>query len=223
MSVLDTYNGKAFCGIYSKDGDYFITTSQGNIQRCNQTDCYCNVFLDRQIRLYKSNDNGYKLINSIHARDVGWSIIDVAFSPDQQHFVYSTWSSSCKLLFCYNLISNLPFLVHMCAVNGDTDKQEPLCLVNTGRRFCIFSVIFSSDGRLILGGANDGCIYVYDRQRIELPFRVSYIVISYRPRKMNLNFIRSTNSEMQKTLILNTCNIWYRLYRIVINVLDKSQ
>lgn len=30
MSILESYGGKAFCGIYSKDGDYFITASQGN-------------------------------------------------------------------------------------------------------------------------------------------------------------------------------------------------
>lgn len=139
MTILETYPGKAFCGIYSKDGKHFITASQ-----------------DRQIRLYKCCEPAYKLVNSIYARDVGWSIIDVAFSPDHEHFVYSTWSSS----------------LHMCSVHGDSDKQEPLCLVNTGRRFCVFSVIFSSDGREILGGANDGCIYVYDRQRSERTLRI---------------------------------------------------
>lgn len=63
-------------------------------------------------------------------------------------------------------------LVHLCSVHGDSDQQEPLCLVNTGRRFCIFSVFFSSDGREILGGANDGCLYIYDRQRHERTHKV---------------------------------------------------
>lgn len=139
MAILDCYGGKAFCGIYSKDGEYFITTSQ-----------------DRQIRLYKSGGSSYKRLNSFYARDVGWSIIDVAFSPDREHFVYSTWSSS----------------LHQCSVLGDSDNQEPLCLVNTGRRFCVFSVIFSSDGKEILGGANDGYIYVYDRQSNKRSLRI---------------------------------------------------
>ena len=30
-------------------------------------------------------------------------------------------------------------------------------------QFCVFSVSFSSDSREILGGADDGCLYVYDR------------------------------------------------------------
>lgn len=63
--------------------------------------------------------------------------------------------------------------MHLCSVNGDSEQQEPLCLVNTGRRFCIFSVVFSSDGKEILGGANDGCLYIYDRQRHERTHKVN--------------------------------------------------
>ncbi|KAG2463025.1 DCA11 factor, partial [Polypterus senegalus] len=33
------------------------------------------------------------------------------------------------------------------------------------RRFCVFSLTASSDGREILGGANDGCLYVFDREQ----------------------------------------------------------
>ena len=39
----------------------------------------------------------------------------------------------------------------------------PLPLAPDDVQFCIFSVTFSSDDREILGGANDGCIYIYDR------------------------------------------------------------
>ncbi|XP_971729.2 DDB1- and CUL4-associated factor 11 [Tribolium castaneum] len=131
MSVLSFYNGKVFCGIFSKDGKMFITASQ-----------------DRQIRLYKSDDASYKLFNTLSARDIGWSIIDVAISPDQNQFVYSTWSSS----------------LHLCSVN-ESSHQEPLSLTNTSRRFCVFSVVFSSDGKEFLCGANDGSLYIYDLQR----------------------------------------------------------
>ncbi|XP_063920557.1 DDB1- and CUL4-associated factor 11 isoform X2 [Zophobas morio] len=138
MSVLDIYNGKAFCGIFSKDGKTLITAAQ-----------------DRQIRLYKSDDSSYKLFNSLSARDIGWSIIDVAISPDQNHFLYSTWSSS----------------LHLCSLN-ESSHQEPLCLSRTSRRFCVFSVVFSSDGKEFLGGANDGCLYIYDLQshaKVKIP------------------------------------------------------
>ena len=31
-------------------------------------------------------------------------------------------------------------------------------------QFCIFSVKFSQDSSELLGGANDGCLYLYDRE-----------------------------------------------------------
>lgn len=30
------------------------------------------------------------------AHDVGWSVLDIAFSPDGEHFAYSSWADSCK-------------------------------------------------------------------------------------------------------------------------------
>ncbi|XP_066138934.1 DDB1- and CUL4-associated factor 11 isoform X2 [Euwallacea fornicatus] len=127
--ALENSTGKVFCGIFSPDGNTFLTASQ-----------------DRHIRLYNSKDCSYGLLKSVRARDVGWSIIDVAFSPDGEHFVYSTWSPS----------------LHMCPVNGTSDHQEPLSLLNTNRRFCVFSVVFSSDGKELVCGANDGCLYIYN-------------------------------------------------------------
>jgi len=56
----------------------------------------------------------------------------------------------------------------MCNVYGETEKHEVLPLCPDERRFCIFSLTFSQDGREVLGGANDGCLYIYDcesRQR----------------------------------------------------------
>lgn len=66
------------------------------------------VFLetDRQIRLYRADKGTLKPINQIQARDVGWSVIDVAFSPDCSKFVYSSWSSACKLYYLFILMYN---------------------------------------------------------------------------------------------------------------------
>lgn len=132
MSVLGECTGKVFCGIFSKDGNCFITASQGEwknilvivftkkylffnffkwwfneILQYNSISVhisrfslyYIYFFSDHHIRLHNSGDGSYKLFKSLRARDVGWSIIDVAFSPDRQHFVYSTLSSSCKSFF----------------------------------------------------------------------------------------------------------------------------
>ncbi|XP_044760250.1 DDB1- and CUL4-associated factor 11 [Coccinella septempunctata] len=129
---LDCYEGKVFCGIFNKDGSRYLTASQ-----------------DRYLRLYKSDDDSYKKLHTFQAKDVGWSIIDVAFSPDQTCFAYSTWSSN----------------VHMYPVDGDLSKLETIRLVENGRRFCVFSLAFSYDNKEILAASNDGCLYVYDRQQ----------------------------------------------------------
>lgn len=50
------------------------------------------------MRLYDSS-NGvvFKQLLEIHGRDVGWSILDAAFSPDSRHIAYSSWSPTCEL------------------------------------------------------------------------------------------------------------------------------
>lgn len=103
MENLDSYNGKVFCGTFSKNGNYFITASQGKINIVRSASLNLKkirefyLILDQHIRLYNTTNGNYELFKTVRARDVGWSIIDVAFSPDQQHFVYSTWSTSCEL------------------------------------------------------------------------------------------------------------------------------
>ena len=72
-----------------------------------------------QIRIYDTSKMGFKLVQTIEAQvnahilsylilsphiasyltisyhqDVGWSVLDVALSPDGGHLVYSSWSDS---------------------------------------------------------------------------------------------------------------------------------
>ncbi|XP_065160411.1 DDB1- and CUL4-associated factor 11 isoform X1 [Atheta coriaria] len=140
MGIFDHYDGKVFCGTFSEDGEYFITASQEHV-----------------IRVYKTNNGDYELIQRLNARDVGWSVIDVAFSPNNENFIYSTWSTS----------------IHLCSVGGNPKKQEPLKLVNTARRFCVFSLAYSSDGQEILGGANDGVMFIYNLERNRRTLKIS--------------------------------------------------
>ncbi|KAF4532424.1 hypothetical protein B566_EDAN003877 [Ephemera danica] len=131
METVAVYPNKAFCGTYSADGKIFLSACQ-----------------DRNLRLYHAKEGQFSLFNTIQARDVGWSILDTAFSPDGQYVVYSSWSEC----------------IHLVNIHGDPDNQEALPLSPDDRRFCIFSLAFSEDGREILGGGNDGYLYVYDRE-----------------------------------------------------------
>eukprot|EP00090_Calanus_glacialis_P045668 TRINITY_DN863_c0_g1_i4.p1 TRINITY_DN863_c0_g1~~TRINITY_DN863_c0_g1_i4.p1 ORF type:complete len:527 (-),score=158.04 TRINITY_DN863_c0_g1_i4:73-1653(-) len=125
------YKNKVFCGTHARDGDIFMTACQ-----------------DRKLRIYDSSRERFALKQTIEARDVGWSILDVAVSPDGEHLVYSSWSDS----------------LHQVSILGFEEKHESLPLCPDDRQFCIFSVSFSCDSRELLGGANDGYLYLYDRE-----------------------------------------------------------
>ncbi|XP_056009202.1 DDB1- and CUL4-associated factor 11-like isoform X3 [Ostrea edulis] len=131
MTTVANYRHKAFCGTYSKDGSIFLSASQ-----------------DQNIRIYDTKDDMFKLMKTIRARDVGWSILDTAFSPDGNYLIYSSWSDA----------------IHLCNIHGDYDTHIPLPLMPGDHSFAIFSLTFSSDNTEILGGANDRCLYVYDRE-----------------------------------------------------------
>uniref|UniRef100_A0A8C1X615 DDB1- and CUL4-associated factor 11 n=1 Tax=Cyprinus carpio TaxID=7962 RepID=A0A8C1X615_CYPCA len=128
----DTYQQKVFCGVYSDEGNMFLSACQ-----------------DQNIRLYDTSRGRFTLKKTVKARDVGWSILDVCFTPDASCVLYSSWSD----------------YIHVCSVDGDSETHTALDLNPDERRFCVFSLAASTDGKEILGGANDGCLYVFDREQ----------------------------------------------------------
>ncbi|XP_068098555.1 DDB1- and CUL4-associated factor 11 isoform X1 [Hyperolius riggenbachi] len=132
VSATDSYSQKAFCGVYSNDGAIFMSACQ-----------------DQNIRLYNCRYGAFKKFRTVRARDVGWSVLDVAFTPDGGHFMYSSWSD----------------YIHVCNIYGEPESHVALDLCPSERRFAVFSLTVSCDGREVLGGANDGCVYVYDREQ----------------------------------------------------------
>ncbi|EDO46488.1 predicted protein, partial [Nematostella vectensis] len=139
MTVKAKYRQKAFCGTYSRDGTVFLSACQ-----------------DEVIRLYDTTKGQFKKFHSIQARDIGWSIIDTAFSPDQQYFIYSSWSD----------------YVHLCNIYGDYNTHVALDLRPEVSRFCAFSITFSHDNTEILAGGNDACLYIYDRGSEQRTLRI---------------------------------------------------
>ncbi|OXA46982.1 hypothetical protein Fcan01_18501 [Folsomia candida] len=81
INRVANYGYKAFCGTYSKKGDIFLCASQ-----------------DRAIRIYDTTNGRFSKFKKIMARDVGWSVLDTAFSPDGRSVIYSSWSESCMIL-----------------------------------------------------------------------------------------------------------------------------
>ncbi|KAM6900604.1 DDB1- and CUL4-associated factor 11 [Xenentodon cancila] len=132
VSHKDSYQQKAFCGVYCEDGNMFLSACQ-----------------DQNIRLYDTSRGRFHLRRTVKARDVGWSVLDVCFTPDAHHVLYSSWSD----------------YIHLCSIDGDSENHTALDLNPDERRFCVFSLAASTDGKEILGGANDGCLYVFDLEQ----------------------------------------------------------
>ena len=68
-------------------------------------------------------------------------------------------------VFHPNIIFFFKFSVHQVSLFDEDDSKHIALPLNADEhdRFCIFSLRFSADGFEILGGANDGFIYLYDR------------------------------------------------------------
>lgn len=140
---------KLFCGIFSEDGRSFLSACQ-----------------DGYLRIYDSHRfaeplKGCVPFKSIPAIDIGWSILDVAFSPDALYAAYSTWSNN----------------IHIASIYDNDDQKlfshMALDLQPGNHSFAVFSLQFSSDGNEILCGANDGDLYIYDRNLGRRSSRIS--------------------------------------------------
>ncbi|XP_020289959.1 DDB1- and CUL4-associated factor 11 isoform X2 [Pseudomyrmex gracilis] len=170
---LASYSGKLYCGIHSNDGRFFINATQ-----------------DRWIRIYQTHNGEFNLYHEIQAVDVGWSILDIAISPDNRHLVYCSWSHN---LYQYS-------------ISNDTHSIESLPLWPTVRRFSSFSAAFTNDSREIITGGNDCFIYVYDRE-------VNQRVLRFRGHVLDVNAIAFADNSSQVFYSGSDdsmCKIWDR-------------
>lgn len=52
--------------------------------------------LDRNLHLYDSSTSRYSYIKHEKGRDIDWSILDAAFTPDGRTIIFSSWSNYSK-------------------------------------------------------------------------------------------------------------------------------
>uniref|UniRef100_A0A0N5AGR9 WD_REPEATS_REGION domain-containing protein n=1 Tax=Syphacia muris TaxID=451379 RepID=A0A0N5AGR9_9BILA len=146
--VIAKLRTKTFCCQYTQNGDALFTASQ-----------------DEKIRIFKRKGyrRKYEISAEILAPVVGWSILDLVISPDSKHCVYSTWSDKC--MFQCNLESP-----------AENDERWSMLCINEDfdtERFAFFSIKISHDGAQLVGGASDGNIYTYDRERGEFYSKIA--------------------------------------------------
>ncbi|XP_069737587.1 DDB1- and CUL4-associated factor 11-like [Phaenicophaeus curvirostris] len=123
------YPHKAFCGVFNGDSSLFVSACQ-----------------DHSLRVYGAAGRGLRLLRSTQGRDVGWSILDVAFTPDGRHGLYCSWS---------------PY-VHAFNIHGEDETHMAMDLRPPDRRFALFSLAVGPGGQEVWGGANNGCVEVHE-------------------------------------------------------------
>jgi WD domain, G-beta repeat len=100
-NVLASHSNQVFVSQFSADGSKLVSACQ-----------------DKRIRLFDSVS--WRVEKEIVARDVGWSVIDSDFSPDQRFLIYSSWSDSIHLCNLTDALSdthhalNLQYVVMVC-------------------------------------------------------------------------------------------------------------
>uniref|UniRef100_A0A182MZC8 WD_REPEATS_REGION domain-containing protein n=1 Tax=Anopheles dirus TaxID=7168 RepID=A0A182MZC8_9DIPT len=128
--------------VYSGDTKVFCGKFTSNGDR------FVTASQDTLIRVYDSSRGQYKRLRTLETRHVSWSILDIDFSPDGSSFVYSTWADA---LFISSLDRDMSDNIH-CLYLGPNNQNK----------LGVFTVCYSSCGKHILCGANDGSLYVYD-------------------------------------------------------------
>lgn len=131
------FQRKLFCGLFSKDGDYFISGCQ-----------------DGKIRIYKPGPRKLIKCRDINVLNMCWSVLDIALSSDASKMIYTSWSD--KLHLCDLIYRDKP--------QQQLDMQLD---TNVGESVCLFSVVFSHDDKEVLGGTHGGDIIVYNLETME--------------------------------------------------------
>ncbi|XP_011628001.1 LEC14B homolog isoform X2 [Amborella trichopoda] len=147
--IIDKTESRAYTSQFSADGTFFITG-----------------FQDRNIRIYDV-DNGWKVQKDIRAKNLSWTITDTSLSPDQRFLVYSSMS---PIVHIVNV--GTPGTLSIANVNEIHEELDFSGNADGGRRFSIFSVNFSSDGRKLVAGSNDHCLYIYDMEANKPTLRI---------------------------------------------------
>ncbi|XP_034108206.1 DDB1- and CUL4-associated factor 11 [Drosophila albomicans] len=161
---LMSLDAKVFVSKFNKSGSKLLTACQ-----------------DGFVRIYDGSKGTYHLINRINARDVQWSITDADFSPNGQHFAYSTWSRSFYIM----------------PVNGTDDDCQWIDVDDTSSsRVAIFSLRYSPTGDKIIGGSGNSTVIIGD-----VATRATQILRTHRAPDIDVNAVSFVNDKDPNIII----------------------
>ena len=133
-------NSRVFCSDFSCDGNVLCVASQDHVIHLIDS---------------RSGVNGSKwpIYKQVESQFSGWSIIDVALSPDHEFVAYSGWSSSIYLVNAY----------------GSHELHEAhdlnISTFNSWGRCCVFGVEFDPNSKKVICALSGGCLILHDLER----------------------------------------------------------
>lgn len=111
---------------------------------------------ERKIKIYDAGSN-YKVIKDIHARNLQWTITDIAFSSDRKYLLYSSITPTIHMV-------SIGSADQMQSIANVTDIHEPLHFqTDSGfEAHALWSIRWSQDSSEIIAGSGDYGLWIYD-------------------------------------------------------------
>ncbi|KAA8498558.1 DDB1- and CUL4-associated factor 11 [Porphyridium purpureum] len=161
------FSESVFCGQFCADGSKFVCACKADCIRVYDTSnstCASNQATRKDANAPDAATSGahvrrgsppvsgdecetygWRLQGLILPQSVGWAVVDVDVSPRMDWLAYTSWSNSISLA---RLDGSQNYAIELDRCSGDV--------------MCLFSIQHTSDGREIVGGGSDACIYFAD-------------------------------------------------------------
>ncbi len=133
-------NSRVFCSDFSADGNVLCVASQDHVTH----------LIDSHSG---SNSLEWPIYKQVESQFSGWSIIDVALSPDHSFVAYSGWSSSIYLVNTFGS--------HELHESHDLN----ISTFNSWGRCCVFGVEFDPNSKKVICALSGGCLILHDLER----------------------------------------------------------
>lgn len=139
--LLDRMQSRGYIFRFSRDGDIGVAAFQS----------------ERKIKIYNARED-FKVIKDVHARNLRWTVTDLAISGDQKFLLYSSITPTLHLV-------NIERGGALESVANVTDIHQAITLSDPNGAHeaqGIWSLRWSQDSSEIIAGTGDDSLWIYD-------------------------------------------------------------